>query len=120
MSRVAYITQSALSKAYATNDLRWMLQHWQAKGIDGSYPDLDLYNYAVSQVFDSYNQLDQAGTDQWLCERARQRLMSWKNIAKFIDTVITHRDYRNTVESFVMPISDLKIKDVYHQLKEIA
>ena len=120
MSRVAYITQSALSKAYATNDLRWMIHHWREKGIDGCYPTLELYDFAVNQVFIAHEQVNNS-IGQYQLERAMQNHRNWKNIAKFIDTVITHPDYRtHNPNKITVGSRNLKTNDIYHQLAEVA
>lgn len=120
MSRVAYITQSALSKAYATNDLRWMIHHWREKGIDGCYPTLELYDFAVNQVFIAHDAVNNSIGEHELT-RALQLHRNWKNIAKFIDTVITHRDYRtHNPITIVVGGRNLKTNDIYHQLTEVA
>lgn len=119
MSRVAYITQSALSKAYATNDLRWMIHHWREKGIDGCYPMLELYDFAVNQVFIAHDAVNNS-IGQYELERAMQLHRNWKNIAKFIDTIITHRDYRQFVDTVPVVGIKLKTNDIYHQLIDVV
>lgn len=120
MSRQAYITQSALSKAYSQQSLDWMLKHWERNGLAGCYPTLELYDHAVNMVFKYGAELESLDPYDFRESAARKNLSEWRNIAKFLDTIITHPEYRSTHREFVMPISDLKIKDVYHQLKEIA
>lgn len=120
MSRQAYITQSALSKAYATNDLRWMIHHWREKGIDGCYPTLELYDHAVNMVFKYGAELESLDPYDFRESAARKNLSEWRNIAKFLDTIITHPEYRSTHREFVMPICNLKLNPIETQLQEIT
>ena len=94
MSRLAYITQAALSKAYSQQSLDWMLAHWEQKGLHGCYPTIELYDAAIAKVFEYYDELDHTDTDDWRRISALKRLTEWKHIAKFFDTIITHPDYK--------------------------
>lgn len=120
MSRQAYITQSALSKAYSQQSLDWMLKHWERNGLAGCYPTLELYDHAVNMVFKYGAELESLDPYDFRESAARKNLSEWRNIAKFLDTIITHPEYRSTHREFVMPICNLKLNPIETQLQEIT
>lgn len=109
--RVAYITDEILNEAYERNDLSWMLMMWERKGLAGTYPSPEMHTFAFSQMLKAMDSIPH----QYYGNKANRHtfVRNWQNICKFLDTIITHPEYRlNVVAPHRKIIEELSLKHV--------
>lgn len=106
--RVAYITDEILNEAYQRNDLNWMLMMWERKGIAGTYPTPEMHTFAFNQYLRALDSNQSDKVSKW---NRDSPIRNWRNIAKFIDTIITHPEYRlNVISPYKKIIEELTLK----------